>query len=67
MRDRDEKVTLELHQHAETDAAYLTSDDGDEDEAAWLPKSLVTRGEKTGVGCYSFEVPEWLAIREGLV
>lgn len=60
---------LELQVHHETSEAWLVSPDGDEDEAVWLPKSKVRRGERTSRSqeIYAFEVPTWLAQEKGLV
>ena len=63
-----QKVTLELHLHAATDRAIYVSDDGEEDNAVWLPRSQIDVDENAEIGeTTSIEVPEWLAKREGLI
>lgn len=61
---------LILVEFSETEEAYLVGD-SDRESAVWLPKSEVKRGGRrahaAGYWSYEFEVPEWLAIREGLI
>lgn len=68
-RDRDEMLELELHLHHQTDWSWLVSDDGKRDRAVWLPRSVVDRGVRTSrrAPTYKFDVPRWMAEREGLV
>ena len=70
MRDDQETTELRLALHHETGGAVLVSDDGDRESAVWLPKSQVRRGELVGSGLprvYLWDVPVWLAEKEGLV
>jgi hypothetical protein len=60
-------LDLELHLHMETGAAFLVSDTGDTVDAVWVPKSQVEQVEKTKGQRYMFVVPEWLAMRKGLL
>lgn len=59
------ELTLEIH--AETDKAWLLSDDGVEKNAKWSPKSQVERGDKKGTATYEFTLPEWLAKKNGWI
>lgn len=59
------RVTLDLHQHAETEgdkAAWLLSDGGNEAHAKWIPKSL---GKKLADG--KFELDAWKARQAGFL
>lgn len=47
--------------HAETDKAWLISDDGDRQHATWIPKSQAELAD--GV----LTCPEWLAKEKGLI
>lgn len=67
MRTAREVVDVACQQHHETEKAYLVSDSGDRDDAVWLPKSQVERGDAKGGGVYLFTMPEWLAVDKGLV
>lgn len=63
-----------LYVHHDTDGAWLVSEDGDADDAFWLPKSQVRTDErnhlKNGRGlserAYEFDIPDWLATERGL-
>jgi hypothetical protein len=48
----------------ETDAAILF-DDGT--EQVWIPKSQIDTTEELGGGLAEITIPEWLAIKKGLV
>lgn len=52
--------------HARTDRAILFSDDGDQDNAVWLPLSQVEVGTARHGVCV-VTMPEWLATEKGLV
>jgi hypothetical protein len=56
---KSDLVDLALHQHRETPAALLLSDDGDRSRAQWAPKSLIEASG--GV----FTMPSWLAREKG--
>jgi hypothetical protein len=60
-------VDIILHLHHETTAAFLVSDTGEDEDAVWLPKSQVEQAEETASQCYVFVVPEWLAMKKGLL
>lgn len=62
------EVELRLMVHLETDAAWKVSDNGELNDAVWLPKSQVDDGSDAicGSTC-EFLVPEWLAIQKGLI
>lgn len=60
-----QRVTLELHQHGETEgdkAAWLLSHDGIEVNAKWIPKSL---GKRLADG--RFELDAWKARQVGFL
>lgn len=62
----DSTVELDLEVIAETDEAIMVRD-GDGTQA-WLPKSQIQQPEGyENCQCQTIEVPEWLAIKEGLV
>lgn len=63
---RSDLVDFKMRKHAETEAAVLVSDDGEESNAVWLPKSQIEI-EKEKDGFYLVTVPEWLAVDKGLV
>ena len=57
-------VTMQLHHR--TDRAILVSDDGDKDNAVWLPLSQVEVLTKEN-GIIEVTMPGWLAVEKGLV
>lgn len=59
-------VDLKMRKHAETEAAVLVSDDGEESNAIWLPKSQIEI-EQEKDGFYLVTLPAWLAVEKGLV
>lgn len=59
-------VDISVTLHAETDKAWRVSDDGENDNAVWIPKSQAELEHKKGV-LYELTLPEWLAIDKGLV
>lgn len=73
--DRDEgedpTVFAELHIHAVTAKAVLVSEEGDEDQAKWVPKSQIVEGNKISNGdrgdVIELELQRWIAEREGFI
>jgi hypothetical protein len=59
-------VELELCLHHQTPSALLVSDDGEDERAVWVPKSLVTWEPTTGDAIQA-KMPEWLARDRGLI
>lgn len=57
-------LTLQLH--VETAKAILVSDDGDPDNAVWLPKSQIEFEKKKG-NLVEVTMPQWLAEEKELV
>lgn len=57
-------VTMQLHHR--TDLAVLASDDGDKENAVWLPLSQVEVLTKEN-GIIEVTMPGWLAVEKGLV
>lgn len=70
---RSDLCDITLAQHHETDRAYLVSEDGEHENAIWLPKSLVERDPdsvakvKPGLWSYTYTMPERLAHQKGLI
>jgi len=62
-----EMIDLTLHLHHETPMAILVSETGDEKKAVWLPKSQCDIEGKRGSDSIIVTLPEWLALREGLI
>jgi len=62
---------LSLVVHKETLKAWLVSDDGDEFNAKWIPKSEISNFEQTGMSdnlpLYTFFMPHWLALQKELI
>lgn len=69
---RDERLhDCDLHLHHETPDAILVSDDGDREQAVWLPKSKIEfepkPGRAKGSSVVEVTLPEWLAQEKGLI
>lgn len=64
MAERLADITVALHH--ETDKAVLVSDDGDRENAVWLPKSKIEIEHKQG-NTVEVTLPEWLAKDKGLI
>jgi hypothetical protein len=62
-----ELIDLTLQLHHETAKAFLVSDDWDEANAVWIPKSQCEQGPAKGKGTYEFTMPEWLAMEKELI
>lgn len=60
-------VDLEMCLHAETDLAIYVSDDGDNDNAVWLPRSQVEFTHDGNEFDVVVTMPVRLAIEKGLV
>ena len=63
---KSDLVDLTMKMHAETDRAIRVSDDGEDRNAVWLPKSQIEIGELKA-GYVEVTLPEWLAIAKALV
>lgn len=63
----DETVTLRMRCHAETGKAMLLSEDGEEGNAVWIPKSQIVRAEAGRDEDGEFEIKEWMAKKNGLI
>lgn len=66
MAGNSDLVDLTLQLHHETDKAILVSDDGEQDNAVWVPKSQVEIERKKG-GLVEVTMPEWLAQEKELI
>lgn len=56
-------IDLHVHIHHKTEKAVLVSDDGDEENAVWLPLSQVELEPRER----TVTLPEWLAQDKGLI
>lgn len=65
--DNDETVELSLQCHAETAKALLLSDDGNEKNAVWFPKSQIVTMPTDVSGIKNYEVKEWIAKKNGMI
>lgn len=63
---KSDLIDLEMCLHYQTEKAILVSDDGDRENAVWLPKSLI-EFEKNGDGFVTVTMCEQLAIDKELV
>lgn len=58
---------VDMHIHRQTDRAIHASNTGDDEDAVWLPLSLIEVTPKAGCTSVTVSLPEWLAKREGLI
>lgn len=63
---KSDLVDVEMQLHAETEKAIRVSDDGEDENGVWLPKSQVEFVRKKG-GIVVVTLPQWLAEQKGLV
>ena len=61
-----ELIEIEMQMHSSTQKAILVSDDGNDDNAVWLPLSQIQTRQKGGARMI-VTMPEWLATKEGLI
>ena len=61
-----EFIEIEMQMHSFTQKAILVSDNGNEDNAVWLPVSQIQTRDKGGARMI-VTMPEWLAMKEGLI
>lgn len=66
MTRRSELIDIELTIHHETEKAVLVSDNGERDEAVWLPLSAIEI-ERKASGLAIITMPERLALDKGLI
>ena len=59
-------IDMDLHIHARTEKAIKVSDDGDRDNAVWLPLSEIEIHRTVGT-IIEITLPEWLALDKGLI
>jgi hypothetical protein len=67
---RNDLIDVEVTLHADPASALaiLVSDDGDEDNAVWLPRSQIEYDRNACVGdIITVTMPGWLATDKGLV
>lgn len=62
---KSDLIDVSVKLHHETEKAWLVSDDGDKDNAVWVPKSQAEIEPKNGV--FILTLPEWLATDKGLL
>lgn len=63
---KSDLVDLTLCLHHRTERAILVSDTGERDDAVWLPLAHAEIEQIKG-RMVMVTVPEWLALREGLI
>jgi hypothetical protein len=65
---RRDKIDIEVTiiRDVDSDAAILVSEDGDEDNAVWLPRSQIEYTTDRH-GLTTVTLPEWLAEDKGLI
>ena len=63
---KSDLVDLTMQLHVETVKAVLVSDDGEKQNAVWLPLSQIEIEKQRG-DVVIVTMPEWLAIEKGLV
>jgi hypothetical protein len=66
MSGKSDLVDLTMQLHQETARAVLVSDDGDRDNAVWVPLSHCEI-ERKASGIVIVTMPEWLALDKGLI
>lgn len=64
---KSDLIDLTVHRHAETDKAIRVSDDGDDQRAVWLPKTLCEIDPTKRPNIVIVTMPEWLAAEKGLI
>lgn len=64
---KSDLVDVSVQLHHETPKAILVSNNGEPDEAIWLPKSQIEFSPPTKSGCIEVTLPEWLAHKHGLI
>lgn len=64
---KSDLIDLTMQLHAETAFAVLVSDDGENDNAVWLPKSQIEIDMAEDRGIATVTLPEWLAKDKGLI
>jgi hypothetical protein len=60
-------VHRQMYCHAKTERALLVSENGDKRRAIWLPLSQISVKHDDKSKTVDLWVPEWLAIKDGLV
>lgn len=60
-------IELTVQLHGKTDRAIRVSDDGENQNAVWIPKSQIEAQEDLGKGMIEISIPEWLALDKGLI
>ena len=64
---KSDLIDVSAQLHRETDKAVLISDDGERDNAIWLPKSQIEFTLPDRKGVTTITLPEWLAKDKGLI
>lgn len=62
---KSDLIDVAVQLHHESQKAWLVSDDGDRDNAIWIPKSQAELEPKGKA--HILTLPEWLATEKGLV
>ena len=80
-RNDSTELMVALHHHSERTGAVLVSIDGENSRAKWIPKQWIEsihetgkttkgtdrNGQKVILALANLVIPEWLALREGLI
>ncbi len=61
-----DKVEMDVTEHYRTERALLASDDGERDNAKWVPLSQIEITKEKG-DQLTISLPEWLAKEKGWV
>lgn len=64
---KSDLIDVSAQLHRETDKAVLVSDDGERENALWLPKSQIEFTPPDRKGVTTITLPEWLAKDKGLI
>ena len=60
-------IEIAVQLHAESERAVRVSDDGESNNAVWIPKSQIEAQQDLGNGVIELSLPEWLALDKGLI
>ena len=64
---KSELIDLDVHLIAETEKAILVNlDENEKDDGVWIPKSQIEINKRQKI-TVNITMPEWLAIKKGLV
>jgi hypothetical protein len=64
---KSDLLDMKLFVHVETKRAILVSDDGEKENAVWLPLSQIEFVATKDKGIFEVTLPEWLAKEKELI